>query len=72
MGATVRRMELRLPDQPDLTLGADLGVALAKFPGLEVRTPLNVCRRPRPGGVDAVWLLGRCVRAGTGAAGLRV
>ncbi len=41
----VRRMELRLPDQPDLTLGADLGLVLAAFPGLEVRTPLNVCKR---------------------------
>jgi hypothetical protein len=36
MGAAVRRMELRLPFQPDQTLGADLGVTLAAFPGLEV------------------------------------
>ncbi len=43
MGATVRRMELLLPGQPDLTLGADLGLVLAAFPGLEVRTPLICC-----------------------------
>jgi hypothetical protein len=52
MGATVRRMELRLPNQPDQTLGpSDLGVVLAAFPRLEVRGPLGHVRGSGGAGV---------------------
>jgi hypothetical protein len=64
MGATVRRMELRLPDQPDQTLGPDLGAALAAFPGLEVRTLCGCCVQAGTGATVLRVCASGCVARG--------